>query len=453
MAVTTTTQQLPKTMITTGSFEQKVERPWRGSILFGYALIFGFFFLFGGWAATAPLASAVRATAEVQSRTHRQLVQHQTGGTVKEILVREGDRVSKGDVLIRMESLMQDTQYERIQARYFNFLAERSRVQASRMFADDVVFPQELLDAAKDDPELADLLDTERTLYRESNQTYLDEEEITRERIRQIELQIETQRGRQETLEIEIGLIDEEMIGIRTLVEKELTPLTRLRSVERQRTRIAGAIEQVDGAVAGLRQRIQEQEMRIVAARNRRLVRAQDRMRELDNNIDENRARFALAQQGIQRIELKAPMDGSVIKLAVHTEGQVVSGGQQLMQIIPVDEFVVVGSVKPKDIDSVKVGSPVKVQFSSFNPRTTPPIEGVLTTVARDTDVGVGGPRAKPSYRVEVEVEQEAIDRIPGMRLSSGMPASIQIAVGERTLLTYWMTPLLISVQQSLREP
>ena len=453
MAVTTTTHNLPRTTMTTESFQEKVERPWRGAIAFGYAMIFGFFFLFGGWAATAPLASAVRAQAEVQSKTKRQIVQHQTGGTVEEILVKEGDFVSKGDILIRMEPLLQNTQYERLQARYFKFLAERGRLEAQRAFAEDVTFSQELMAAAKADPELATLLQSERTLYLDSLQTYLDEEEITRERIRQIELQIETQRGHQETLEIEVGLIDEEMAGIRTLVEKELTPLTRLRTVERQRTRIAGAIEQVDGVIAGLRQRIQEQEMRIVAARNQRLARALDRLVALEASIDDNRARFALAQQGVDRIEVKAPMDGNIINLAVHTQGQVISGGQRLMEVIPDDRFVVIGSVKPKDIDSVKVGSPVQVRFSAFNPRTTPPVEGVLTTVARDTEVGKGGPRSKPSYRVEVQVDQETLDRIPGMRLSAGMPANVQIAVGERTLLTYWMTPLLISVEQSFREP
>lgn len=424
---------------------------WAGASRFGYAIIILFFGGLGGWAGVAPLASGVNVSGSIQVDSGVKTVQHLDGGMVTEILVREGDRVTKGQVLMRLDPALTDAQSVVQHSTLIAFVAERARIFANITDDNSMALNDELLQALGD-PVLSKIVEGEMKLFEERRNSVEREMVIRKKRITQTRTELEALAIQRDTTQESLALIEEELASVQELFDKRLTTKSRLLAIKRAKTGLSGQMGTIAARIAITGQRINEQELSIEAVTQRNRASNVERLQKLDLEISRRREALAILNNQINRTEVKSPSDGRVMSMMIKTVGAVVNRGQGLMNIVPNNETMVLeAKVKAKDIEQVRKGSPVKVRLMAFNPRLTPPVDGEVISVTPNT---IPAAKGKPMYGVTVTLDLVSLKRAIGdQQLTSGMPASGIIAVGERTLLSYLMTPMISSFEMALREP
>lgn len=451
---TTTDQPISKIRRQVLEISAKSERKsWTGATMFGYGVIFSFFGIFGVWAATAPLGSGIIATGEVAVSLGPQIIQHPEGGTITEILVREGEYVDKGEIMVRLDPLETNAQQRLIRNRLYALLSERARVIAERDFLDSVY-----LDASTEKyigvPDFDQVLANERKLFLTRKESFEREIEIRSGQIEQFRTEVNALQTREAAVRQQLDYIEEELAGIQLLFDKGQVTKPRLLALQRAQAGYSGEIGTIQSQRARVGQQIHQQELTIEAVKQNRVSEAVGRLRAIDLDLTQIGEQLSLSDAKLERIEIKAPHSGRISEIAVTTIGAIIGRGSVIMKIIPDDEsFVIDAKVKPRDIDMVRLGATVEVRISAFNVRTTPPVAGYVVAVGPEATSAPGG-RGGSHYKVKVELDPEDLERTLGDKfLLAGMPATAIIAVGERTLLEYWIAPLTSSFQQALREP
>ena len=444
-------QTLPGRPLSVPINDEPGKPTWAGASKFGYAIIFLFFGGLGGWASFAPLASGVNVAGTIEVDSGAKTVQHLEGGLVKQILVRDGDRVTKGQVILRLDPLRSGAQSIVQQSSLISLVAEQARQRAVSTGEDAITLNAELLDALKH-PIYGKIVESELKLFDERQDGRRRALQIRQERIAQIKTELGSLDIRMNTVKESLELINEELASVQELFDKRLTTKSRLLAIKRARTGLLGQLGTVGAAIAQTKQRMGEQELTIEAGKQGDRTAAVGRLNDLDPEITRRRESLNILADQIDRIEVKAPTDGRVMNMRVKTTGQVLGGGQVLMEIIPENEAMVLrGKLKSKDIEQVKTGAMVKVRLTAFNPRLTPPVDGQLISITPTTMQAAKG---RPSYGVTVKLDPESLKRAIGdQQLTSGMPASGLIAVGEQTLMSYLLTPMIASFELALREP
>ena len=426
--------------------------PWRRATWIGYLIILLFFGGFGGWAATAPLGSAVIASGALRVDTARKTVQPAEPGVVADILVTEGQHVQAGDVIVRLDRVRGQAELDMVRNQYFSALVQEARLQAERDRRPAVVFP-DAITALRDDPTVAGLVEAQRNLFESRRSTLEGQIRILEERIAQSRTEIAAFHGQRDSLVKQLALIEREAGGVRELHAKGLARLPRLLALERDLVRLQGEISTTDATIARSRQRIGEMELQIIDLRQQFDRDVADALRTIGTTLNDLRERRVIAEDTLKRLDILAPRSGKVVDLKVHTVGGVVAAGQPLMDIVPEDdELIVEARINPRDIESVATGADVQVRLTAFSQRFTHPIKASLTSVSADavTDPATG----QTYYRALIKLDADSQRAIlPDVALTSGMPATALISVGERTLLTYWLEPLLRSFEMALREP
>jgi len=427
---------------------------WRSGMTFGYAVIIGFFGILGGFAAFAPLASSVIAPGSVRVDRDPRIIQHPSGGVVEELRVREGQHVRKGDVLLTLDPTTGVAEREILRKRYYGGLITQARLEAERDGAETFTLPAEVLDEA-DDPAILEMIDSEQDLLTSRVAARAGEIELLREQITQTEIAIGASQERLSTLDEEIRLIDEELEGVRELYEKGLERISRVRSLERGKAGLKGARAAMVGDIARFRERLGEYELRILQSKRQTQADLLAQLDAVQRQIREAGERLPVTERQFSQLVVKAPTTGRIVRLMLNTEGAVIGAGQVLMEIVPDDEeLVVVARVKPRDIDALnnaKGDLNVTVRLTAFSQRFTHPVEGELIQVSADVTKSDAG---SSFYRADVRLDKTSLKNIlRDQELVSGMPATVMLGVGEKTLLTYLLDPLIRSFDAALREP
>lgn len=432
----------------------KAKPLWARPMSVGYLIIAVFFGGFGGFAAFAPLHSAIMATGELRVDNERKLVQHPEGGIVTEILVREGQRVSEGDVLMRLDPTRDNAQSNVLQYRYLSALAQRARLVAERDSLDEIQFPREVLDSASM-PEIADIIEGERSVFATSQRSRDGQVNLILGQIDQAKVQIQATQAERASVTEQLQLIEQELRSVKELFDKGLERLPRLLALQRQQAALRGQLGRLDGNLAQLEKQIGDSELKIVQL-EREFQR--DVAQRLDTVIDQIQglnAQLPVISASVRRLEIKAPRSGRIIDLRVHTIGHVIAGREAVMQIVPEDEdLVVIARVRPRDIDELNKGTTqVQVRLTAFSQRFMHPISAHLESISNDV-VTPDSAAEMPYYRAILRLDSESREHILGdTPLTSGMPAMAMIGVGQKTLLSYLIDPLVRSFEDSLREP
>lgn len=404
----------------------------------------------GGWAATTSIAGAVIAAGALVVESNVKKVQHPAGGVVGEILVRNGDRVKVGDVLIRLNRTLANANLEIVTKGLNELLARKARLDAERDGAEDIRFPPELTEGQATDSERAATAG-ERKLFEIRRQARLGQKAQLTGRIQQMMQEINGHQAHEKAKSQEIALIQKELKGARSLWEQKLMPITKLTTLEREGARLAGERGQIISAMAQVRGKIAETELAIVQIERDLGSEVGKDLRETDAKIGELVERKIAAEDQLQRIDLTAPQDGTVHESTAHTVGGVVAAGEAIMLIVPDAEALLVEArVAPQDIDQLRASQDAVVRFSAFSQRTTPEINGAVTRVSADAVVD---PRSFESYyTVRVEFAPEEIARLGDVKLVPGMPVEVFIKTEDRTVLTYLVKPLRDQLARAFRE-
>ncbi len=418
-----------------------------GMIMFG-CVTFGI----GGWAATSQLSGAVIAQGMVVVDSNVKKVQHPTGGIVGELRVREGDRVKAGDVLIRLDETQTLANANIVTKNLDELLARQARLEAERDSAEQIVFPKALLQRTKDsNSEAARAIAAEQKLFDLRRQARSGQKAQLKERSAQLQNEINGYLGQTEAKQKEIGLIQRELEGVRGLWQKNLVPITRLTSLERDAARLEGERNQLGGMVAQAKGKIAEIELQIIQIDQDLRTEVGKDLIETRSKLSELSERKTAAVDQLNRIDIRAPQSGRVHELSVHTVGGVISPGEQIMLIVPdADSLAVEVRISPRDIDQVFVGQPATLRFSAFNQKTTPEVDGEISLVSADItqDQRTGA----SYYTARVVLKPDELAKLGPAKLVPGMPVDVFMKTQGRTALSYLVKPLWDQAERAFKE-
>ncbi len=403
----------------------------------------------GGWAATTELASAVIAQGQVVGESNLKKVQHLNGGIVAEILVREGDQVQEGDLLVRLNDTQLRAGLSIVTKDLNQNLAQRTRLEAERDGSARLVFP-EALTASAADPEVAAIMSAMTRLFDTRRTSRNGQKAQLRERIEQMGVQVRALTAQTGSKMKELELITKDLETYRTLLSRNLATVNTVTAMERDAVRLEGERSQLIDSAAQVQGRIAETELQILqidqdlrSEVGRELATVQARIAELTE-------RKGLADDQLRRLEIRAPMTGRVFELVVHTVGGVIPPGGTLMQIVPDDDKLMVDvRVRPEDIDKVRVGQAVQLRFTAFNVQTTPEVKGQVTLISPEL---TKDPRGPSYYGARINVAPAELARLGELQLMPGMPVDAFLQTGERTALSYLLKPLRDVSQVTFRE-
>lgn len=421
---------------------------WRVPAIAGYVLIVGTFLVLGGWSAFARLDSAITATGVVSAETNRKTVQHLEGGIVREIHVREGQHVQAGQVLFRLDRTQAKAGYELQRNQLDSAIAQEARLIAERDGHDQIAFPQELLDRA-DDPNVKRAIADQVAQFQERCGSLKGGVQILDAKIDQYQLEIEGLKQERSGTANQLGFVNEELVDVRHLFEKQLTQKSRLMLLERERSRLEGLIGRSTADESKARNGIEEARLQIRQLRQKFEEDVANSMLETRQKINDLREKVRVAQDVLSRVDILSPTTGVAQNLRVFTSSGVVKAGEPMVDVVPErDALIVQAHVQPQDTENLQPGMPAEVRFSSFQTRILPIIVGKVESISRDRLVDE---QTKQPYFLA----QVVVDDIPSFvkdRLSAGMPADVIFPTGERTVLDYLVRPLKDRLRIVMRE-
>lgn len=435
----------------------EVPRSSRGATLFGVAMIALTFLGFGYWGSTALIAGAIVSSGSFVATGENKIVQHLEGGVIEEILVREGDVVEKGQVLIRLDETAPRAELRRLQLREATTMAMETRLKAEMDEKDTVTFPERLL-SHETDPDFHSILDTQRQVLKARRNSVKQEIATLKEGMDALEQRVKGGKTQLQSVHTQLDIYQQELDAKAQLLKQGLIRKPDVLALERAKANMQGEIGRLNGEIGDARERISRIQEQIMSVRNDAIKDVIEKMHEVTAELKDVRERIRAARDVLERVNIVAPVNGAVVKLRYHTPGGVIEAGKNIMEILPLqEELIIEARIQPKDIDSVKMGQKAAVRLTALNRRITPMIDGEVVYVSADS---VGGNRqdssvgAEPTdeYVARIKLNVREASEVEGFSPTPGMPAEVYIKTADRTFLEYLTKPLLDSMARSFRE-
>lgn len=404
------------------------------------------------WALLAPLDKGVPLSGTVATESNRQAVQHQSGGTVQELLVRDGDVVKAGQVLVRMNPIQARSAVDITDTQYLSAMANIARLTAERDGSGTITFPAEI-EKRRAEPRVAELIGVQNQFLISRQASLKSELAGLDAGIAGLKLQITGLQESRDSKKAQVEFLKEQLGGMRDLAKDGYVARNRLLDLERTYAQLGGAISEDIGNIGRSQRQVTELTMR-------RAQRVQDyqkevrgQLSEFQKEVDGQGARLQAQRFELSNVEVKAPVDGTVVGLAVFTNGGVVQPGFKMMDIVPSNAPLIVdGQLATNLVDKVHPGLPVELIFSAFNTNKTPHIDGEVTHISADRSLDER--TGNPYYKVHVKVTPKGAKMIAEhkMDIRSGMPVELFVKTGERTMMSYLLKPIVDRAHSALSE-
>jgi HlyD family secretion protein len=428
----------------------RIDASLRAHLILAAALACALVFGVGGLAATTELSGAIIAPGQLVVMSDVKKVQHPNGGIVGELLIGEGDLVKAGDVLIRLDQTKATANLAILKKTLDELLARRARDEAELAGSDNVVFPADLIARASDE-EVTRVVNAETKLFDLRRVARAGKKAQFNERILQFEQQIVGLEGQIVAKGKEISLVQEELEGVEELWRKKLVQFTRVVALRRDAARGEGELGALTATAAETRGKVNETKLQIIQLDQDLASEVGNDLAQLGGKITETIQRQIPAEDEIRRDEVRAPQNGFVHQLSVHTIGGVIAAGEQIMLIVPdMDGLRVEARIQPADIDQVYAHQRAVLKFAAFNQRTTPEVNGevsmVSADVSQDTKTGAN------FFSVRISMTANEIARLGRVKLVPGMPVEAFIETSPRTVMSYLTKPLSDQIAKTFRE-
>lgn len=432
---------------TDGQMDPRIRRP----IVVGSAVVGVFVVGLTLFAAVAKIDSAVVAPGQVRVEDNRKTIRHLGGGTVKAILVKEGQHVKQNQVMLTFDQVQPKAMNDVLQNQLDALMAQIARFQAEATGQRALVFPPELTSRATD-PRVAGLMRDQDFLFQSRLQFFESQSSVLDQKLQQVETQIEGVQAQVDSLKESDRLTREELAGYQTLYEKGYAPKTLILRYQRTLAETAGRQGSLLSEINRLREQKGEARLQSTALREQRISQAADGLRQMQAGVAEVSPKLAAASQTLDSATVRSPVDGYVLDLTQFTIGGVVGAGERLMSVVPANAPLLVSvRIKPQDIDSVHDGMKARVRLSAFSSRTVPPVNADVLSVSADqlVDEKTG----QGYFRADLRIPPAELAKLPkGSKLSPGMPAEAMIVTGNRSILGYMISPLTDTIRDALRE-
>lgn len=404
----------------------------------------------GGWATMTEISGAVIAQGAVDVDSHVKSVKTLDGGVVGELRVHDGDMVKAGEVLIRLDDTLTRANLAIIEKSLDELIARKVRLEAERDGKTRLLFPPRLA-ARTQDPDISRLMSAEQRLFDLRKIAREGQKNQLREQIAQLHEQIEGFLGQAGATKHELALIQRELDGVGKLWKKNLVPISRLIALQREAAHLDGRSNELVASVAQAKGEISETQLKIIQIGQDLRRDVANELRDTQKKIVELRERKVVAEEQLKRTDIRAPQDGFVHELSVHTAAAVISPGEPIMRIVPEhDALVVEAQVDPGDIDQLHVGQSALLRFSAFDVRTTPEIRGTVIGISPDTIQDEKS--EKPYYQVRIQLSGKQTARLGEDQLVPGMPVEVFIETQPRTAMSFLVKPFRDEITKAFRE-
>jgi len=402
------------------------------------------------WAAFAPLDEGVPSQGVVAIDTKRKAVQHPTGGIIKDVLVREGDQVKEGQLLVKLDEAAARANYESIRQHYLGLRAIQGRLFAEQSGAHTIVFHPDLQSASQD-PQIRSQILAQEQLFRARKSSLQAELRALEESIAGQQGLIEAYQGMLRNRREQMKLVNEELVSTRDLVKDGYAPRNRQLELERMMAESNGNIAELLGNITRAQRAVGELRQKMIATQQAYRKDVEAQLTEVTRDVQSDEGKFHALKDDLGRIDIKAPAAGQVVGLAVQTVGGVIQSGQKLMDIVPGDELLLLETkVPPNLIDRVQAGLPVDVRFNNFANAPQLVVDGKVVSVSGDL---LTEPQTNATYYLaRVSVTPDGYKKLGKRVLQPGMPVEVVLKTGERSLLAYLLHPLTKRLAGAMKE-
>lgn len=439
-------------------WHDQVPRSTTRPILFGLAVLVACGAAFGAWGAMAPLASAVVAPGAFVATGQNKQVQHLEGGIISELLVREGDRVAAGAPLVRLDDTAARARLQRLVLRRHRLAVMAARLQAEVEDKDTMETPLSLRAEVGRNPALRQIIEAQEAELRARRSSVRGQEAVFRREVAALEETIRGYNAQVEANGLRRAYFSEELKSKQGLLDQNLIRKSDVLALQRSEASLAGEVGELMGRIGEAKERAARADQQIAQLRASVVQKGLEELRNVTTEADDLHEQILAARDVAERVEVRAPVAGTVVKLNYYTAAGVVAPGSVILELLPADdELVIEGRVNPTDIPYVKDGQDALVRLTALNHRLTPMIRGRVAYISADTineqarASATEGARRTFVVRVRLD-EQDVREKVENFRPLPGMPADIYIETGTRTFFTYLMRPILDSFSRAFRE-
>ncbi|MEI7217401.1 HlyD family type I secretion periplasmic adaptor subunit [Pectobacterium carotovorum] len=432
------------------SMNQTARRDEKRAVRLGWLLVLAGFGGFLLWALFAPLDKGVMVNGSVVISGNRKVVQHNQGGIVDKIQVKDGDRVEAGQILLTLNEVDARSASEGLDGQYLQLVAREGRLLAEQQRLSDMVMTPRLQPLA-DKPEMRVITALQRDLLHSRQQSLKLEAEGMRSSIAGMEASLSAQRQVMSSKQKQRETLEQQLQGLRSLAAENYVPRNKMLENERLLAQLNGDIAQLAGDINRTRRDIEQQTLLIAQ-------RQQEYDKEVNSELADVRALLSdvgskkeKADFNLANIQMRAPVSGTVVGLKVFTEGGVIAPGQTLLEIVPDDQPLFVDARLPVElVDKVWPGLPVELQFVAFNQSTTPRVAGTVELLSADRLLDERD--GSPYYSLRVQVDEAGKRALEGLEVKPGMPVQGFVRTGERSFVNYLFKPLMDRLHLALTE-
>ncbi|WP_245620042.1 HlyD family type I secretion periplasmic adaptor subunit [Phenylobacterium immobile] len=406
----------------------------------------------GLWASLAPLATGITAPGEVRVEANRKTVRHREPGTVRKILVREGQHVAVNQPLIIFDDVEARAAYDVFQNQYDTLATQAARLTAEATMRPSVTFPPDLMARTSADPKLATMLRDQQFLFTTRQQLFESQASVLGQRVQQIQQQVEGDEAQLASVEEQRKLTADEMAGYQELYEKGYAPRNLILRYQRTLADLAGRKGSLQADKARLQQQMGETRMQLNTLRDQRQSQAAEELRDTASKQADMGSRLAAARQTLESTVVRSPADGYVFSLTQFTVGGVTAGGEKLMEIVPANTPLIVSAmIRPDDVNEVRAGMDARVKLAGISARWTNPLPAKVMVVSADKIVNEEANSS--GYRVDLRIDPKDLHMLKdGAELQPGLPVSVLIVTGKQTIMSYLISPIIDTFHDAFRE-
>ena len=422
---------------------QRVARVGRAIVILGFGV-------FVGWASLARLDGAAVSSGVVAVESYRKTVQHLEGGIVREILVRDGDVVAEGQVLLRLDPTRVDAQSEAYRSQVAALQAQETRLLVERDVGSVLSFPAEVVRRSAD-PTVAAVITDQKQVFEVRRAALLGNLSVADAQIEQARKEAEQNTSDLATARATYDNVVGELVPLRGLLQQKLVAVSRVMPLEREKLRLEGVIASGELQAKKPNERLTEAELKRKQVLSDYRQESSTQLLDVRRQLSDARQQLVVAEDAQRRYELKAPIAGTVQQMRIFTVGGVIRPGDPVLDIVPTtDTLVIQAKISPLDVDRVTPGMPAEIRFPSFRYFGADIITGSLRSVSRDRLIEDAS--REPYFAAEVTVDRSSIPAVFANRLTAGIPADVVIPTEPRSVMSYLLTPIYERFDKSMRE-
>lgn len=427
--------------------QERLRRP----MLLGAGVVAVFVVGLGLWASLDKLASGVTATAEIRVDSMRKTLRAKETGVVKQILVKEGQLVGPNQPLLLFNDVEQRAAVDVLQNQYDTLIAQNARFTAEALNRAALELPAELM-ARMADPAVATLVRDQQFLFTTRQQLFQSQSAVLAQRVEQQQTQVQGLQAQLESVLEQARLTEEELAGYRKLNEQGFAPKTLILRYERSLAELGGRRGQLSSDIARMRQQIGETRIQLATLQNERASQSAEGLRDSQTKLADVIPRLTTARQNLAATVVRSPVEGYVFNLTQFTVGGVVGSGEVMMDVVPkTTPLTVTAMIKPEDVDEVRVGMPAKVKLTGLNQRFSDSLDATVAVVSADR---INNEKTGVSYyRVDLQIPPPELKKLKrGLQLTPGMPAQALIKTGDRSVMSFLISPITDTLEDAFRE-